>query len=74
MKKETEIISIRSARRTWGLALAVAVLVTAVIVAVVAISLPKKSEAQELEDALDLGDKYLFCCRYHPPGHSIPTE
>ena len=40
-EKETEIISIRSARRTWGLALAVAVLVTAAIVAVVAISLPR---------------------------------
>ena len=63
-EQETQIISSRSARRTRGLILAAGALLIAVIVAVAVITLPKKSQAKELAEALDLGDKYLSELNY----------
>lgn len=62
--QETRIVSARPARRIRGLVLTLAAILIAVIAAVAVITLPKKSGAQELAEALELGEKYLSELNY----------
>ena len=62
--QETRIVSARPARRIRGLVLTLAAILIAVIAAVAVITLPKRSGAQELAEALELGEKYLSELNY----------
>lgn len=62
--QEPRIISSQSAKRTRGITIAVVVILAVMVVVIVVLALPRKSEAQKLEEALSLGEKYLSELEY----------